>query len=104
MLDLIVDASSGSVIGAYEKRIENSSAKNSFYLKNCKIQASPSDPLRKFSNSACHSSQTRRNYTRSRAGEWRSLVAHLFWVQGVASSNLVSPTIISFWPLGLTTQ
>ncbi len=26
-------------------------------------------------------------------GEWRSLVAHLFWVQGVASSNLVSPTI-----------
>jgi hypothetical protein len=36
-------------------------------------------------------------------GEWRSLVAHLFWVQGVASSNLVSPTIssnfasIRFW-------
>ncbi len=28
-------------------------------------------------------------------GEWRSLVAHLFWVQGVASSNLVSPTILS---------
>ena len=26
-------------------------------------------------------------------GEWRSLVAHLFWVQGVAGSNPVSPTI-----------
>ena len=25
-------------------------------------------------------------------GEWRSLVAHLFWVQGVAGSNPVSPT------------
>lgn len=26
-------------------------------------------------------------------GEWRSPVAHLFWVQVVASSNLASPTI-----------
>ena len=26
-------------------------------------------------------------------GAWRSLVAHLFWVQGVASSNLAVPTI-----------
>ena len=26
-------------------------------------------------------------------GAWRSLVAHLFWVQGVVSSNLAAPTI-----------
>ena len=26
-------------------------------------------------------------------GAWRSLVAHLFWVQGVACSNHVAPTI-----------
>ncbi len=26
-------------------------------------------------------------------GEWRSLVAHLLWEQGVAGSNPVSPTI-----------
>ncbi len=26
------------------------------------------------------------------AGEWRSLVAHLLWEQGVAGSNPVSPT------------
>ena len=25
-------------------------------------------------------------------GAWRSLVAHLFWVQGVVSSNLAAPT------------
>jgi hypothetical protein len=30
---------------------------------------------------------------RSAVGEWRRLVAHLVWDQGVASSNLVSPTI-----------
>ena len=30
-------------------------------------------------------------------GEWRSLVAHLFWVQGVAGSNPVSPTIYAFF-------
>jgi hypothetical protein len=29
-------------------------------------------------------------------GEWRSLVAHLFWEQRVAGSNPVSPTIIRF--------
>jgi hypothetical protein len=29
-------------------------------------------------------------------GEWRSLVAHLFWEQRVAGSNPVSPTI--FFP------
>ena len=40
-------------------------------------------------------SETRRTYTLLRVGEWRSLVAHLFWVQGVASSNLVSPTSYS---------
>ena len=28
-------------------------------------------------------------------GEWRSLVAHLFWEQRVAGSNPVSPTIFS---------
>ena len=28
-------------------------------------------------------------------GAWRSLVAHLFWVQGVVSSNLAAPTIVS---------
>ena len=28
-----------------------------------------------------------------RVGAWRSLVAHLFWVQGVVSSNLAAPTI-----------
>jgi hypothetical protein len=28
-----------------------------------------------------------------RVGEWRSLVAHLFWEQRVAGSNPVSPTI-----------
>ncbi len=28
-------------------------------------------------------------------GAWRSLVAHLFWVQGVVSSNLAAPTTIS---------
>ena len=28
-------------------------------------------------------------------GAWRSLVAHLFWVQGVVSSNLAAPTISS---------
>ena len=28
-------------------------------------------------------------------GEWRSLVAHLFWVQGVVGSNPISPTIYS---------
>ena len=27
-------------------------------------------------------------------GEWRRLVAHLVWDQGVAGSNPVSPTII----------
>lgn len=27
------------------------------------------------------------------SGAWRSLVAHLFWVQGVVSSNLAAPTI-----------
>ncbi len=27
-------------------------------------------------------------------GAWRSLVAHLFWVQGVVSSNLAAPTTI----------
>ena len=26
-------------------------------------------------------------------GDWRSLVAHLVWVQGVAGSNPASPTI-----------
>ncbi len=26
-------------------------------------------------------------------GAWRSLVAHLVWDQGVASSNLAAPTI-----------
>ncbi len=30
---------------------------------------------------------------RIRVGEWRSLVAHLVWDQGVAGSNPVSPTI-----------
>lgn len=29
------------------------------------------------------------------SGAWRSLVAHLFWVQGVVSSNLAAPTIFS---------
>ena len=29
-------------------------------------------------------------------GAWRSLVAHLFWVQGVVSSNLAAPTICKF--------
>ena len=33
-----------------------------------------------------------RGYTRPRFGAWRSLVAHLFWVQGVVSSNLAAPT------------
>ena len=28
-----------------------------------------------------------------RVGEWRSQVAHLFWVQGVGGSNPLSPTI-----------
>ena len=28
----------------------------------------------------------------SAVGAWRSLVAHLFWVQGVVSSNLAAPT------------
>ncbi len=27
-------------------------------------------------------------------GVWRSLVAHLFWEQGVVSSNLTTPTIL----------
>ena len=27
-------------------------------------------------------------------GAWRSLVAHLFWVQGVGSSNLLAPTTL----------
>ena len=31
---------------------------------------------------------------RSAVGEWRRLVAHLVWDQGVAGSNPVSPTII----------
>jgi hypothetical protein len=31
-------------------------------------------------------------FSTSIVGEWRSLVAHLFWVQGVAGSNPVSPT------------
>jgi hypothetical protein len=30
---------------------------------------------------------------RTRVGEWRRLVAHLVWDQGVAGSNPVSPTI-----------
>ena len=30
--------------------------------------------------------------TNDRVGAWRSLVAHLFWVQGVVSSNLAAPT------------
>jgi hypothetical protein len=30
---------------------------------------------------------------RSAVGEWRRLVAHLVWDQGVAGSNPVSPTI-----------
>ncbi len=39
-------------------------------------------------------------------GAWRSLVAHLFWVQGVGSSNLLAPTIFDYqielmWPLRL---
>ncbi len=29
-------------------------------------------------------------------GVWRSLVAHLFWVQGVVGSNPASPTIRCF--------
>ena len=33
--------------------------------------------------------------TRSAVGEWRRLVAHLVWDQGVAGSNPVSPTIIA---------
>ena len=28
-------------------------------------------------------------------GEWRSLVAHLVWVQGVVGSNPISPTILN---------
>jgi hypothetical protein len=32
----------------------------------------------------------------SAVGEWRRLVAHLVWDQGVASSNLVSPSITVF--------
>ena len=35
-------------------------------------------------------------FSTSIVGEWRSLVAHLFWVQGVAGSNPVSPTTALF--------
>ena len=31
----------------------------------------------------------------SLVGAWRSLVAHLVWDQGVASSNLAAPTNLS---------
>jgi hypothetical protein len=31
-------------------------------------------------------------YTCAASGTWRSLVAHLLWEQGVASSNLAVPT------------
>ena len=31
-------------------------------------------------------------YTGAASGTWRSLVAHLLWEQGVASSNLAVPT------------
>jgi hypothetical protein len=31
-------------------------------------------------------------YTCAALGTWRSLVAHLLWEQGVASSNLAVPT------------
>ena len=38
--------------------------------------------------------QASQNWLHPRSvGAWRSLVAHLFWVQGVVSSNLAAPTI-----------
>ncbi len=33
-------------------------------------------------------------------GAWRSLVAHLLWEQGVASSNLAAPTILTIGASG----
>jgi hypothetical protein len=35
---------------------------------------------------------------RSPVGEWRRLVAHLVWDQGVAGSNPVSPTTVTHMP------
>ena len=42
-----------------------------------------------------HLPSPQRSLRKKHVGEWRSLVAHLFWEQRVAGSNPVSPTIIS---------